>query len=109
MTRRATDEEIALVVRYIVEHRATSWVGADIQVGSRRYPVGVGIADWGMDGTLDEVFTSAADYIRGLGGSRDTDRIYPCDRCGFMRTKAEGGTTFTVCDKCWDETHKEQP
>ena len=34
------------------------------------------------------------------------ESIYPCDRCGTMRTKAEGGTVFTVCDKCWDETTK---
>jgi hypothetical protein len=32
------------------------------------------------------------------------DRIYPCDECGKLRTKAEGGTTFTVCDACWDAT-----
>lgn len=30
---------------------------------------------------------------------------YPCAKCGALRTKAEGGTTFTVCDKCWDESH----
>jgi len=28
--------------------------------------------------------------------------IYPCDRCGVLRTKAQGGTVFTVCDDCWD-------
>lgn len=33
----------------------------------------------------------------------DADRIYPCADCGTMRTEAEGGTTFTVCDKCWDD------
>ena len=27
---------------------------------------------------------------------------YPCARCGALRTKEEGGTTFTVCDACWD-------
>lgn len=32
-------------------------------------------------------------------------RIYPCDNCGTMRTKDEGGTTFTVCDDCWDNLH----
>lgn len=26
---------------------------------------------------------------------------YPCDRCGKPRTKAQGGTIFTVCDDCW--------
>ena len=30
-------------------------------------------------------------------------RIYPCADCGKMRTKEEGGTTFTVCDECWDK------
>jgi hypothetical protein len=32
------------------------------------------------------------------------EAVYPCDRCGALRTKAEGGTTFTVCDACWDAT-----
>ena len=31
---------------------------------------------------------------------------YPCADCGKLRTKAEGGTTFTVCDECWDKSHK---
>ena len=30
------------------------------------------------------------------------DRKYPCDKCGKLRSKAEGGTVFTVCDECWD-------
>lgn len=36
----------------------------------------------------------------------DGERRYPCDRCGKLRTEAEGGTTFTVCDKCWDILHR---
>jgi hypothetical protein len=28
-------------------------------------------------------------------------RIYPCADCGIMRSKAEGGAIFTVCDSCW--------
>jgi len=28
---------------------------------------------------------------------------YPCKDCGKLRNKAEGGTTFTVCDECWDK------
>ena len=31
---------------------------------------------------------------------------YPCSECGTLRTKAEGGTTFTVCDECWDALHR---
>jgi len=35
-------------------------------------------------------------------GHPDKDaRIYPCADCGIMRSKAEGGTVFTVCDACW--------
>lgn len=39
----------------------------------------------------------------------DTERIYPCAKCGIMRSKAEGGTTFTVCDACWDVLHPASP
>lgn len=31
---------------------------------------------------------------------------YPCADCGAPRTKAQGGTTFTVCDTCWDNRYK---
>ena len=37
----------------------------------------------------------------------DDKRIYPCDDCGELRSKNEGGTTFTVCDECWDKSHGE--
>ena len=33
----------------------------------------------------------------------DQNRVYPCADCGTLRSKDEGGTTFTVCDKCWDK------
>ena len=29
------------------------------------------------------------------------EELYPCADCGAMRTKAEGGTVFTVCGGCW--------
>jgi hypothetical protein len=35
--------------------------------------------------------------------------LYPCDECGTMRTKAEGGTTFTVCDACWEKHYRRTP
>lgn len=38
-------------------------------------------------------------------GRQDDKRIYPCIECGVMRSKNEGGTTFTVCDECWDKSH----
>jgi len=31
------------------------------------------------------------------------EKQYPCADCGKLRTKAEGGTVFTVCDECWDK------
>lgn len=37
----------------------------------------------------------------------DDERIYPCADCGTLRSKAEGGTTFTVCDECWDKRSEE--
>jgi DNA-directed RNA polymerase subunit M/transcription elongation factor TFIIS len=36
----------------------------------------------------------------------NSDRVYPCEDCGTLRSKDEGGTTFTVCDKCWDKHFK---
>lgn len=31
---------------------------------------------------------------------------YPCNECGAVRTKAEGGTVFTACDMCWGKRHR---
>ena len=33
----------------------------------------------------------------------EKEEMYPCQKCGKLRTKDEGGTTFTVCDECWDK------
>ncbi len=42
-----------------------------------------------------------------LNGILLTDeRIYPCDDCGKLRSKNEGGTTFTVCEECWTKRHQ---
>ena len=38
---------------------------------------------------------------RNRGGDVSDERIYPCVKCGLLRSKAEGGTTFSVCDSCW--------
>ena len=39
------------------------------------------------------------------------EQLYPCNYpgCKVMRTKAEGGTTFTVCDEHWDDHIKKFP
>jgi hypothetical protein len=34
-------------------------------------------------------------------GGIPLDETWPCDKCGRPMTKAQGGTTFTVCDECW--------
>lgn len=39
-----------------------------------------------------------------LQDAPEPEPTYPCQKCGAMRTKAEGGTTFTVCDACWTAT-----
>jgi DNA-directed RNA polymerase subunit RPC12/RpoP len=36
-------------------------------------------------------------------GSGAGETLYPCADCGTLRTKEEGGTTFTVCDECWEK------
>jgi hypothetical protein len=33
----------------------------------------------------------------------DDDEVYPCDDCGKLRSKNQGGTTFTLCDECWEK------
>ena len=48
---------------------------------------------------LKEQYQKLGDEIKEL-------KEYPCDECGKLRTKDEGGTTFTVCDECWDKCHK---
>ncbi len=39
--------------------------------------------------------------------NEQSERKYPCIDCGKLRTKAEGGTIFTVCDACWERRHAE--
>ena len=41
----------------------------------------------------------------------EPERPYPCAApgCTVMRSEAEGGKTFTVCDKHWDEAYRAQP
>jgi len=37
------------------------------------------------------------------------EQLYACNDCGVLRTKAEGGTVFTVCDGCWDKRRVFEP
>lgn len=66
-SRRATDEEIALVVRAMDEGRGGFMrAGPGTWIAWAELPSG--IPNWG--GTLDEVFTAAADYIRNRTAGR---------------------------------------
>ncbi len=60
---------------------------------------------------IERDIRSLASEQQGAAPDDKDARIYPCDRCGKMRSKNEGGTVFTVCDTCWDEGHRahEQP
>lgn len=31
--------------------------------------------------------------------------IFPCQDCGKMRSKNQGGTIFTVCESCWEKKY----
>jgi len=39
----------------------------------------------------------------------DPDMEFPCTECGALRTVAQGGKIFTVCDDCWDKTCTDVP
>ena len=50
---------------------------------------------------MNEVMLENAGYFK-----EPPEDKYPCDKCGKLRTKDEGGTVFTVCDECWEKHYK---
>jgi len=44
-------------------------------------------------------------YALELLYEAEPEKQYPCRECGTLRTKAEGGTVFTLCDECFDKLH----
>ena len=55
---------------------------------------------------LRESITTEKSVCSNSGYSSELDKaalIYPCVDCGKMRSQNQGGTTFTVCDECWDK------
>jgi hypothetical protein len=63
-----------------------------------------------LEGSVTADVTATRSCVNSRGGVMVVEqvaheRIYPCRKCGVLRTKAEGGTVFTVCDGCWDELH----
>lgn len=39
--------------------------------------------------------------------NRNKDKIYPCESCGILRSKDEGGNTFTVCNECQNKNRED--
>jgi hypothetical protein len=66
------------------------------------------VASWSSE-SVDYSDPARVAARAALAGTPEPDRIYPCADCGKMRSKAEGGTTFTVCDVCWDKKHPNAP
>ena len=60
---------------------------------------GHGSMEWGEGAMICATCNGHRWTRRALDG----EEKYPCKDCGVLRTKAEGGTTFTVCDECWDK------
>jgi len=50
-------------------------------------------------------FLQAQVETRAVEGKEETEKLYKCDvpGCNVMRTKAQGGNIFTVCDEHWDK------
>lgn len=67
-----------------------------------------------MDGLREQLGDKYTDFINwtkpvsNYEEAGDDGRIYPCADCGAMRSKNEGGTTFTVCDECWEKHTKKE-
>lgn len=60
-------------------------------------------------GPREPVASYIKDHINSLfEAGVGKEEAYPCAKCGVLRTKAEGGTTFTVCDNCWDDHYGSQ-
>jgi hypothetical protein len=54
-------------------------------------------------------FSDVCEEIKSLATptfSGEKEKQYPCVDCGKLRTKDEGGTTFAVCDECWEKKYK---
>jgi Zn finger protein HypA/HybF involved in hydrogenase expression len=63
--------------------------------------------DWVTDDQcLNKVCQKVDEIIDYLNKQEPKEPTYPCDDCGKLRTKEEGGTVFTVCDECWEKHYK---
>lgn len=46
--------------------------------------------------------------MKNTNTTEKQEKKYPCIQCGKLRTKEEGGTTFSLCDACWDKKYGKQ-
>ncbi len=55
---------------------------------------------------LEEMLQHEDNFVIEL----ESEELYPCahEGCEVMRTKAEGGTVFTVCEDHWDEIYRDE-
>ena len=84
--------------RVIVNHPRYQGKGiVQYDTGNRQRMIGVLL---GNGNTWEyEVGTVTREHIL----DEKEEPTYPCAKCGKLRTKDQGGTTFTVCDACWGD------
>lgn len=71
-------------------------------------PVGLQISGRVIKDIYGQVIKEEAEFIL-FHIPAPQEKKYPCAVCGKLRTKDEGGTTFTVCDECWKRKFCPQP
>lgn len=86
-------ERIEILARKVVASRHD-----DLDTGSINW---VAVLACHMDALAAAL--AETDATASYSHAGDDARIYPCSLCGTMRSKNEGGTTFTVCDDCYDK------
>ncbi len=96
--KRKLEDDILIHLRLALQGDASQWVdvanyAAFLDYQSRQ-------ATTPHDGPDSDEETAGIDEELA-----DTEDNYPCEDCGAPRTKAQGGTIFTVCDDCWDKHH----
>ena len=62
-----------------------------------------GFAEWWHGRRYDNDCPSDRGIAEDAWRAARGEQYYPCACCGSWRTKGEGGTTFSVCDDCWNK------
>ena len=56
----------------------------------------------------DTLVMNHESYTTPYTNGSDNFKKYPCATCGKLRTADEGGTTFTICDECWEKKYPDK-